>query len=81
VDSSIIRIVKLFVLAEKLMDDEAKGSVLTAMSARSNERFTDGEVCYPAIESVHIIYEGTPDDIGTRKLVLRKASSEAKSSE
>jgi len=33
------------------MDEQAKEAILTAMSARSNEPFSDGEMYYPAIDS------------------------------
>jgi hypothetical protein len=52
------------------MDDQAKAAVLAAISARSKEPFSDGELYYPAIDSVQIIYEGTLEDSSARKLLV-----------
>jgi hypothetical protein len=52
------------------MDDQAKEAILTSISARSTEPFSDGEVYYPAIDSIQIIYEGTPEDSLARKLLV-----------
>jgi len=61
---------KLLVLAEKLMDEQAKAAVLAAISARSKEPFSDGNLYYPAIDSVQIIYEGTSEDSPARALLV-----------
>ncbi|KAH6010119.1 hypothetical protein HBI67_171860 [Parastagonospora nodorum] len=74
-DSSIVAdeyatLSKLFVLAEKLMDEDGKTAILAAISARSQEPFSDKILYYPAIDSVQIIYEGTPEHSPARKLLV-----------
>lgn len=81
-DSSVIAdeyviLSKLNVLAEKLMDDTAKDAVLNAMAARSVERFKDGNLYYPALDSIKIIYEGTPVDSLARKLMVTMYAASA----
>ncbi|KAF2033227.1 hypothetical protein EK21DRAFT_86349 [Setomelanomma holmii] len=62
---------KLFVLAEKLVDDESKKLILSAILARSKEPFSDEIVYYPALDSVQIIYEGTVEDSPARHLLVQ----------
>lgn len=62
---------KLFVLAEKLMDDTAKKVVLAAMLARSKEPFSDKQLYYPALDCVQIVYEGTPEQSPARQLLVQ----------
>jgi hypothetical protein len=52
------------------LNDQAKEAVLTAISARSTEPFSDGEVYYPAIDTVQIIHEGTPVDSPACKFLV-----------
>lgn len=52
------------------MDDTAKDAVWNAMAARSAEPFKDGKLYYPALDSIKIIYEGTPVDSLARKLMV-----------
>jgi hypothetical protein len=61
---------KLFVLAEKLMDDNAKVAILAAISARSKELHSDKTLYYPAIDSIQIIYDGTPNSSPARQLLV-----------
>ena len=62
---------KLFVLSKKLMDDMAKEVVLAAMLARAKEPFSDGQLYYPALDCVQIIYEGTPEQSPARQLLVQ----------
>jgi len=52
------------------MDEDAKTAILAAISARSQEPFSDKSLYYPAIDSVQIIYEGTPDHSPARELLV-----------
>jgi hypothetical protein len=57
----------LYVLAEKLQDDEAKKTTLDAIVCEFRRRDDDTdkdhryhEICMPAAEAINIIYNGTP---------------------
>jgi hypothetical protein len=60
----------LHVLTKKLMDKNAKTAILTAITARSQEAFTDTVLYYPAIDSIQIIYEGNPEHSPARQLLV-----------
>jgi hypothetical protein len=47
---------KLYGLAKKFMDENAKTAILAAITARSQEAFTDKILYYPAIDLIQIIY-------------------------
>ncbi|KAF2827444.1 hypothetical protein CC86DRAFT_439935 [Ophiobolus disseminans] len=73
-DSSVVAdkyavLSKLYVLADKLMDDTAKETILAAILARSKEAFK-GSLYYPAIDSIQIIYEGTREGSPARQLMV-----------
>jgi len=51
------------------MDDAAKETVLAAILARSKELF-HGDLYYPAIDSIQIIYEGTLEGSPARQLMV-----------
>jgi hypothetical protein len=57
-------------LAEKLLDDKARSTVLAALTARSKEKAVDGRLFYPPESSVRIIYGGTPDGDLARKTLV-----------
>jgi hypothetical protein len=61
---------KLFVLAEKLVDEDGKTAILATISARSQEPVPDKILHYPAIDSLQIIYEGTPEHSPARELLV-----------
>jgi hypothetical protein len=52
------------------MDNHAKAVILTAISARSKEPYSDKILYYPAIDSIQIIYEGTPESSPARQLLV-----------
>lgn len=52
---------KLFVLAEKLMDDKSKAVILDSLAACALKPRWDGRLYYPGIDAIQIIYEGTPE--------------------
>jgi hypothetical protein len=60
---------KLYVLAEKLIDETAKTAVLAAMSKHGEGR-SRGTLGCPGFESISIIYNGTPDNSPARKCML-----------
>lgn len=62
---------KLYVLAEKLADQITKGIVLTAISARAEEALPDKSHCFPAIDSIQVIYEGTIEGSPARHLLVQ----------
>ncbi|KAJ4986869.1 ankyrin repeat-containing protein [Stagonosporopsis vannaccii] len=63
---------RLFVLAEKLVDTTTKGLVLAAMIAHSQEMCPHRRfLCYPTIESIQIIYHGTPEGSPARELFVK----------
>lgn len=52
------------------MDEDAKSAILAAISARSQEPFSGKTLYYPAIDSVQIIYKGTPEHSPARELLV-----------
>jgi hypothetical protein len=61
---------KLYVLAKKLMDDEARDTVLAAMASRSVEEAYDGQLYFPPDYLARTIYDGTVEGDPTRKLLV-----------
>jgi hypothetical protein len=62
---------KLYVLAEKLIDNTTKELVLAAISAHAKEMLSRDLNCIPPIESVQTIYEGTPEGSPARRLIVQ----------
>lgn len=62
---------KLYILAEKLMDETTKVVALSGLKARAEEPDADRQLYCPAIDSVQIIYEGTPVDSPARQLIVQ----------
>lgn len=58
------RLVKLYVLAEKLQDVQTRNIVIEAMIAKTRD-----EESFPP-SSIHLIYDGTPEGSPLRKLVV-----------
>lgn len=52
---------KLFVLAEKLMDDKSKAVILDSLAACTLKPRCDGKLYHPGIDAIQIIYDGTPE--------------------
>ncbi|KAG9202235.1 hypothetical protein G6514_004673 [Epicoccum nigrum] len=61
---------KLYVLAEKLIDETAKTALLAALSKRDGKHDSQGVLHCPGFESINIIYNGTPDDSAARECVV-----------
>ncbi|KAF2869218.1 hypothetical protein BDV95DRAFT_621071 [Massariosphaeria phaeospora] len=59
-DAEYIALGQLYVLVEKLIDEQAKSSVLAALLARTKQVSATGKTHYPGLNCVQIIYEGTP---------------------
>ncbi|KAJ4321862.1 hypothetical protein N0V94_002695 [Neodidymelliopsis sp. IMI 364377] len=62
---------KLYVLAEKLIDNTTKELVLAAISAHAREMLSQDLICIPPIESIQMIYEGTPEGSPVRRLITQ----------
>ncbi|KAJ8115592.1 hypothetical protein OPT61_g2802 [Boeremia exigua] len=60
---------KLYVLAEKLIDEITKHIALTAISSCANEPTNEG-IC-PELDTVRIIYDGTPPNSPARLLLIQ----------
>jgi hypothetical protein len=61
---------KLYVLAEKLIDETAKTALLAALSKCDGKHDSQGVLHCPGFESIDIIYNGTPDDSAARECVV-----------
>lgn len=62
---------KLYILAEKLMDETTKDVALSQITARAAEPDADGQLCCPATDSIQIIYDGTPVGSPARQLIVK----------
>ena len=69
-DDAYVVLSRLYVLAEKLIDETAKTSILAALSACDGKRDSQGAMHCPSFESIKIIYNGTPDDSAARKCIV-----------
>ena len=61
---------KVYVLAEKLQDSDAKNKALAAILVGSVEKRSDGIEYFPGLDAIKIICEGTPADAKARKLIV-----------
>lgn len=61
---------KLYVLAEKLIDDTAKTAALRALRERATQVTITGALNCPSLEIVNTIYNGTPDPSPARQWLV-----------
>ncbi|KAF3047463.1 hypothetical protein E8E12_007761 [Didymella heteroderae] len=62
---------KLYVLAEKLVDETTKQLVLSAIKCRAEDcSYILQEYCLPELDSVRVIYDGTPASSPARELLV-----------
>ncbi|KAH6637768.1 hypothetical protein C7974DRAFT_148065 [Boeremia exigua] len=71
---------KLYVLAEKLQDMEAKNQTINAVIASSRFKQAGGSVYAPGYNFIRIIYDGTPSGSKMRKLLVELYTMDAASS-
>ncbi|KAF3049218.1 hypothetical protein E8E11_005861 [Didymella keratinophila] len=66
-----LRLNKLYVLAEKILDDTTKNMALTAMDTRANKSQERPSTRCPDVHSIKVIYEGTPEKSPARSEFLK----------
>lgn len=61
---------KLYVLAEKLMDDKAKSTVMFELFVLGHQTDAKGMHTHPSLETIWVIYNGTPERSLLRKWLV-----------
>ncbi len=71
----MVRLSRLYVLCEKLMDIASKNATLRFILYLAKQGSSDGELRFPTPEAISIMYEGTPENSPGRLLFAHLGTS------